>query len=336
MAKYQEKQREKARKLILEKNKVFYGGKGGKYFMRSNRDFVLIDYENNFYQPIKNEAIEYFQKNGIKWWGGKNPTGHTLSSQIACVNHLFAIRKDKQAVLALLKSASNDFIDVYEIETDKHNPAYIQFESVSDNDHLNEGQSSRGLNCTSIDALILAKHNDGTKWLIPIEWKYTEHYNNTDKSIEDSDRLSQKHKKGDEAKGKERLDRYCYNEKGRLIDASDNLKSLPEYRKSVYFFEPFYQLMRQTLWAEQMIKNKKTETIKADNYLHLHIIPKENDDLLKKKYKCSGADMESTWRKNLKSNALYKIISPEVFLNNIDKEKYKELIDYLAKRYWND
>jgi len=333
MAKYQERQRQKAERLISEENKVFNGGKGGRYFMRSNRNFVLMDYEDNFYPPIKDESIEYFQKNEISWWGGKKPTGHTLSSQIACVNHLFAIRNDKQAVLALLKSVSDDFVDVYKIETDKHTPAYIQFESVSNNDNLNEGQSNRGSNCTSIDALIFAKHKDKTKWLIPIEWKYTEHYNNTDKSIEDSYRKSPKHKKGDEAKGKERLNRYCYNEKGRLIDASNNLKSLPEYKSSIYFFEPFYQLMRQTLWAEQMINNKK-EIIKADNYLHLHIIPKENEDLLHKKYKCSGSDMESTWRNHLKDNTKYKIISPELFLKNIDKEKYKGLIEYLKTRYW--
>lgn len=116
---YQEQQRAKAVKLISESNKVFYGGVGGKYFMRSKRDFVLTNYQKNFYQPIKDEVIEYFDLNGINWWGGQKPTGHALSSQIACINHLFLIRKDKRAVLSLLKSISDDFVDVYEITTDK-------------------------------------------------------------------------------------------------------------------------------------------------------------------------------------------------------------------------
>lgn len=319
---YQETQRKKAVKLISEKSYIFNGGEGGKIFMRSPRDFVLTQYQNNFYQPIKDEAIEYFKLNGISWWGGTAPTGHTLSSQIACINHLFALRKDKDAVLSLLKSISDDFIDLYKITTDKHNPAYIQFESVSDTDHLEEKQVSRGSNCTSIDALIWAKHKDGTKWLIPIEWKYTEHYQNQNKAIEGAkeDPIN--------CKGEVRKKRYTD-----IINKSSQLKSENHY---CYYFEPFYQLMRQTLWAEQMIESKESETIKADNYLHLHIIPQGNKDLLQKEYKCSGSDMESTWRSHLKDNAKYKIISPDVFLSNIDKDEYKELIKYLETRYWID
>jgi hypothetical protein len=322
--KYQDQQREKAIKLIKENSEIFYGGKGGKVYRGSPREFILVEHEKNFYQPIKEEVIEYFKRNNISWWGGRKPTGHTLSSQIACLNHLFALRKDKEAVLSLLKSVSGDFTDVYKISTDKYNPEYIQFESVSDTDHLNEKGPSRGSNCTSIDALIYAEHKDRTKWLIPIEWKYTESYSNQNKAIEGAkiDPIN--------CKGKERKQSYTD-----LINKSNQLKSEDKPEKHFcYYFEPFYQLMRQTLWAEQMVKNKETETIKADNYLHLHIIPSENKELLKKTYKCSGLDMESTWRNHLKDNTKYRIISPEAFLQNIDKEDYKELIDYLKVRYW--
>jgi hypothetical protein len=317
MKSYQENQREKVVRLLSERSEIFYGGEGGGYFMGKEGDerlFVLTDCMKNFYQPIKEMVVEYFDKNNIDWWGGKKePTGHTLSSQIACLNHLFAIRKDKQAVLSLLKSVSDDFEDVFEIETDKFNSAYIQFEAVSDRDNLREEQTSRGSKCTSIDALIFAKHKDGTKWLIPIEWKYTEHYQNEDKASGE--------------KGEVR--------KGRYTDIINNSNQLQSENHDCYYFEPFYQLMRQTLWAEQIIKNKETERLKADNFLHIHIIPKENDDLLKKVYKCSGLDMENTWRKNLKDNTKYRIVSPEIFLQNIDHNKYSELIDYLKIRYWD-
>lgn len=332
-SKYQETERTRAENLIKIGSHVFYGGKAGKYFRTKNRDFVLLDSKNNIFSPIFNDVLQYFKNNSISWWGGKNPTGHVLSSQIACLNHLFQIRNDKSAVLTILKNISADFIDVLQIDTDKFLPAYIQFEAVSDNDYLNEGQSTRGSNCTSIDALIFAKHKNGEKWLIPIEWKYTEFYNNTDKSIEDSNKKTVGHLKGDEAKGKERLNRYCYNTKNRLIDDSNYLKTLKQYRNSVYFFEPFYQLMRQTLWVEQMIKNLNQETLKADNFIHVHVIPAENKDLLNKKYKCSGLDMETTWRNQLNDQTKYQIVTPRELLNGIDSLKYKDLLNYLKSRY---
>lgn len=332
-SKYQELQRTKAEILIKTGNPVFYGAKSGKFFMTKNRDFVLLDSQKNIFAPIYKDVIEYFRNNDISWWGGKNPTGHVLSSQIACINHLFQIRNDKSAVMTVLKNVSSDFEDVFQINTDTDLPAYIQFEAVSDNDYLNEGQPTRGTNCTSIDALIYAKHKNGKKWLIPIEWKYTEYYNNADKSIEDSNRKSPNYRKGNEAKGKERLERYCYHKNGSLIDSSGYLKKMPVYRNSVYFFEPFYQLMRQTLWAEQMIKNKNKETLKADNFVHLHIIPEKNSDLLKKVYKCYGLDMEKTWRKLIKDQSKYLILSPESFLKGIDSKKYKDLLVYLKTRY---
>ena len=34
---------------------------------------------------------------------GKRPTGHMLSSQIACVNHLYPIRNDHEAVLSVAR-----------------------------------------------------------------------------------------------------------------------------------------------------------------------------------------------------------------------------------------
>ncbi len=261
-------------------------------------------------------------KNNIAWWGGKKPTGHLLSSQIACINHLFAIRNDKDAVLELLKTVSEDFVDIYKIGTDNFLSEYIQFEAVSDNDYLNEGQSTRGSNCTSVDALIFAKHKNGSKWLIPIEWKYTEHYDNLNKATEGCKANPEK------CKGKERQRRYT--------DLINNSKQLKNEDHFVYYFEPFYQLMRQTLWAEQMVANKEKETLKADNYLHIHVIPSGNKDLLKKEYKCSGFDMETTWKKHLIDKEKYVIISPKDFLVNLNKEKYTDLYNYLNERYWKN
>ena len=106
-------------------------------FRGKERPFVLMDGMNNLYAPIRNEVVKYFRDNKISWWGGYRPTGHTLSSQVACLNHLFAIRNDKDAVLALLNGVMDEFEDVLPILCDK-NPTYIAFEVVSSEDHLND------------------------------------------------------------------------------------------------------------------------------------------------------------------------------------------------------
>jgi hypothetical protein len=295
--------------------------------------FVLKNRNDNFFASIADKVTEYFNKNNISFWTCKSigdidsklPTRHTLSSQISCLNHLFPLRYDKQAVLQIVKVICSNFVDVLKIESDEYMPAYIAFEVVSDTDFLNEKCSSRGTMCTSVDALIYAKHNNGKKYILPIEWKYTECYDDKDYSIEDRPHERQ----GTEGKGRERLQRYSD-----LITQSKQLATLNDYKNSIYFFEPFYQLMRQTLWAEQIIAHRETETIKADDFIHVHVIPSENVDLLNKTYKCSGKEMEDTWRDCLQNQDKYKIITPQDLLQNIDKEKYSELLEYLETRYW--
>lgn len=323
MKNYKGKECERQQSLIHTSG-LFNGTLGSGKFIGKERPFVLTDGNYNLYEPIREGAIQYFKDNNIGWWGGSKPSGHVLSSQIACMNHLFSVRNDADAVLAILNNILNEFIEVLPIPSDA-TPTFIAFEVVSDSDHLNEGSSTRGSNCTSIDAFIYARHKSGETWLIPIEWKYTEHYNNQDKSHEDREGED----KGTNGKGKERMSRY-----NDLITSSTQLKSLDDYAGSLYYFEPFYQLMRQTLWAEKMVLNKDSERLKADNYLHVHVIPSENDELLLKKYKVSGEEMEKSWRKMLTDQSKYVIIDPENLLAPIASQ-YPALIDYLSTRYWN-
>ena len=307
---------------LINNSDIFNGDKGKGYFMGKARPFVLKDGMNNLYEPIRNDVLRYFKDNEISWWGGDKPSGHTLSSQIACLNHLFAIMNDKSSVLAMLNGVRDEFKEVLPVKCDA-NPQYIGFEVVSKKDPLNEKTSTRGSNCTSVDAFIYAKHRDNSIWLIPIEWKYTEHYANLDKSNEDR----QGEEKGSNGKGKERVRRYSA-----LTDASLQLKSLDSYYGSIYYQEPFYQLMRQTLWAENVVKLKE-ENLKADNYMHIHVIPSANKNLLDKKYSVSGMGMEESWRSMLSDQSKYIIVDPPKLLEPI-KEKYPELASYLKKRYW--
>ena len=302
---------------LIEKREAFYNDPGNGYFRGKQYPFILNARTKNFYAPIKYEVMEYFADNNITWWGGLRPTNHPLSSQIACVNHLFAIRRDKDAVIAVVKNIVPNVRDVSLILSDDTNAGYIQFEAVSNVDNLFEldgAKPTRGSLCTSIDALIIAELTDSSRLMIVIEWKYTESYGNENKAAGE--------------KGITRKERYTG-----LINASAQLISDTH---DVYYFEPFYQLMRQTLWAEQMIRGKETEIIKADDYLHVHIIPPDNNELLKKIYRCSCKTMEETWRSCIKDNGKYLILSPQDFLAPVSHSKYEDLIRYLDLRYWND
>jgi len=151
--------------------------------------------------------------------------------------------------------------------------------------------------------------------LIIIEWKYAEAYSDENKAIG--------------SKGKIRAQRY-----NDIINKSCQL-SLSS--TDVFYCEPFYQLMRQTIWAEQMIRNKISEIVKADDFIHIHVIPPKNDTLLKKIYRCDGQgnkDMEDTWRACLKDQKKYRIVSPRELLSPIEDSKYYDLFHYLQTRYW--
>ncbi len=309
--KYRDEQKKRIASLISN-GAIFNHDAGGGLYMGKERDFVLTNFDNNIYPPILIIVKDYFRDNQVAWWGGKMPSGHTLSSQIACINHLFPIRNDKVEVLKILRSIDPLFADVLVIDTDTAFPAYIQFEATSNTDHLNEQNTTRGSNCTSVDALIYALHEDGRRFILPIEWKFTEEYDNQSKA--------------EGVSGMTRKARYTA-----LINGSAQLK---HESHEIYYFEPFFQLMRQTLWAEQMIRYKASERINADEFIHIHVIPPENRDLLDKKYTCSGMGMEDTWRSQILDQNKYQIVAPQELLASVNLHKYGELLNYLKERYW--
>lgn len=297
---------------LIQQN-FFDDATGGCVYRDKPRPYVLQDGSHNLYPKNREDALTYFQQNNITWWSGKAPTGHILSSQIACLNHLFTIKNDKYAVLNLLKTISDGFTDVLPI--DEHLGGYIQFEAVGGNVNLlNEGTNKRGSNCTSVDALICALHQDGRYYMIPIEWKYVESYGNEDKS------------EGD--KGITRKSRY-----NDLIANSQYL--INDNKLSCYWVEPFYQLMRQTLWVEQQLLNHRPEGFGLEDvdYIHVHVIPDGNKTLLKKKYPCSNKEMKETWKSCLTFPDKYVVISPQQFYSKQPKDT--ELYRYLSTRYWD-
>ena len=329
---YKESQYQHQDYVLKAHPELFNMDKGNGYYKKKKYPFILENGINNLFEPLgenrknRERICQYFKDNNISWWGGLKPTGHMLSSQMACLNHLFYIRDDENAVLKLINNIRPglQFTRVLPLPIDKEQK-YIAFEAVSKYDHMNEGEPTRGANCTSIDALIVGESDDGQRWLIPIEWKFTESYPPTDKSQEDRP----EEPKGNNGRGLTRLNRYSD-----LINKSHYLRKYKDYAHTPYFFEPFYQLMRQTLWAEQMIEHKETEWIKADRFLHLHVIPSDNKSLLDKEYKCTGKKMEESWKSHLLKDC-YQTITPESLLSPLKgDENYSSLIEYLQLRYW--
>jgi len=235
------------------------------------------------------------------------------------------VRKNPEAVLALIQPIGEAagvhfdkvlpaFIDTNEAYFDTNtqkpvsNSNYISFEFVCDNiKSLGEGHEKRGSKCTSVDAFVYAQARK-EKWLIPIEWKYTEVYT---------------HKKGVNCN---RYSKYVL-ETSRLNGWSN-----------LYDSDPFYEFCRQTLLMENLIQRKPNvgkisqkypqKPLEADNFLHIIVVPDGNTELLK--------DVDS-FRDTIKPEyrRFFRSIDPQKFLYPI-KQLYPELIEYLEKRYWNN
>ena len=322
----QQKQQEMFRKSITNN--------GFKYILDDNeRDRNLYNWQDkNTVQRVK----DYFKENKIKWWNcyfdapkrqepdGLDITRHLVSSQVACINHLFFIKHDKEAVLSIINGISGipvKFKDVMNIPCDKGTGNFIAFEVVASKDYLHEKDLKRGEYCTSVDAFVYALDENNERWLIPIEWKYTETYKRDDKS--------------NGPKGKTRLSRYCNTEGDNLIGNSNQLKSSSDYKHSIYFQEPFYQLMRQTLWAECICRSKEEKVIPAEHFVHIHVCPTGNKELLDKCYSevTNQTSMEGAWREMLTDQSLYHLIDPKELLRPI-AQTYPKLYNYLQNRYW--
>lgn len=273
---YIEKQREKA---ISIRERMFKDP-GNGIFMGKEREFVLSDPKINLWEGIRFDAMEYFARNNISWWKGDEPTGHLLSSQIACLNHLYFIRQREDLATEILRKLDSE-VDKAIIVDD----GFVEFEFIGNKNYLHEKSFTRGANCTSIDAVMIGVTKANKRKVYFIEWKYTESYQVENKYIP------------------ERAKIYDH-----LIDAPDSplIYGIPF---EAYYYEPFYQLMRQTLLAWECVKNRDHQ---IDDYLHVHVVPEENDELKEKITSpiLKGDNIHIAWKSALKDNSKFLSVSP--------------------------
>ena len=310
----EEKKREQAAILKGYRASLFDNAEDIGYSKKNDEWFDYLikpqDSAKNLYKGIRKEAIEYFKKYCIVWWQCLNkqdePTGHMVSSQINCLNHLFAFR-DKPEVLKLILQKATLLPIKSIIPSPIDEDGYIAFEFVYMNMSLmrdnsgeyHENYETRGAKCTSIDALVYAQLDDNRKILIPIEWKYTENYDGTEAFPSSWKR---------------------YPDLIRLVDC--NLKDV----YVLYKADPYYELMRQTLLVEQIIRHKECG-IEADDYFHIMVIPNEHSEL--------RTAIEGNYIPTLKYPYKFKIIDPQDLLSPLKgNDDYKELMEYLETRYW--
>lgn len=94
--------------------------------------------------------------------------------------------------------------------------------------------------------------------------------------------------------------------------------------------------MRQTLWAEQVINNKSSEKIKADIFVHVHVVPSQNKELLDNGFSREKEKdgMKKSWENQLLDKDMYRLVDPKLIVETIAKDgKYGDLVGYLRERY---
>ena len=296
------------RKKAIEIRDTLFRDPGDGVFFNKKREFVLQDPSLNLWAGIRDDVIDYFERYKVSWWMGddKNePTGHLLSSQVACINHLYFARQRKDVATAILRGVS-DKITEAEIVDD----GYIEFEAIGKTNYLNEKSHIRGANTTSVDAIMVGKKAEGSSILVLIEWKYTEEYWEESKYIPERYEL--------------------YNplmQKTACPIKTENYEAL--------YYEPFYQLMRQTLLGWKMVEAGEYG---CDEFIHIHVIPEKNLELRNRITSpgLNGDTISEAWKSVLKEPDRYLVKTPEEFLRPIccccDTQS---VIKYLERRYWD-
>ncbi len=299
--------REDERKRVIEIRDELFRDPGGGFYSNIEREFVLQNPTLNLWAGIREDVIKYFERNHIAWWMGdeKNePTGHLLSSQVACLNHLYFLRQREDVATALLRGVSTKIDQAVTVDG-----GYVEFEAIGNKNYLNERSHTRGANSTSVDAIMVGRKNDGSNILVLIEWKYTEEYREENEYIPER-----------------------YNIYNKLLEEKDCPIKTDDF-ESLYY-EPFYQLMRQTLLGWKMVQAGEYQ---CDEYIHVHVIPEGNTELRDRVTSpgLNGSIMSEAWKSVLKDPFRYMVMTPEEFLRPaLGCPDTHSIAGYLEKRYW--
>ncbi len=214
----------------------------------------------NLHSTLREDAISYASGRGIPWHSGHDgqPSNHLCSSQVACFNTLFPLTRSPETLAAVFRPFLPQLKEVQEFTADgllvDGQIPHIAFEWIGSKNYLGErGWGTRGANATSADFAFRFQHYDGRTELVLGEWKYTEQYGT---QLVPPEELNAR-----------RLATYT-----ELFQRwRERQPNLPPYE--AFFSEPFYQLMRLALLAQEM---ERLGELGADVVSVVHVAPAAN------------------------------------------------------------
>jgi hypothetical protein len=174
-------------------------------------------------------------------------------------------------------------VEMLSLETRAGKPWFVAFEWIGDTDYLNEcregGTRARGANATAADAAVMYRDTAGKTHLMLIEWKYTESY-------------SQPLNPGTNGSANEtRRSRY----RDIFLAPAGPISAGAGVTLDDFFYEPFYQMLRQQMLAFQVQKHDAG----IDRAHVLHLSPSGNRPLHKvtsPRLRCRGDDAFEVYR----------------------------------------
>jgi hypothetical protein len=276
--------------------------------------------QENLYPSIRGTdgALAFFGERKIKWWastrrsgdrlingGYSGPTGNMASSQIACVNYLLPLADNSDVLTQILGAIDTDIEGVIPI-CHQGTKSLVEFEWVGWKEPLEPVRITRGAHQTSVDAVLVAQTRSGKRAYL-LEWKHTEKYLNPEY-------------KGSGREGKTRTGRYLH-----LFRASDS-PFIADADFDSFLEEPFYQIMRQLLLAQKIIRECFTQSIRVDEAKVVVVCPFGNTDY---RQVAPGTRMAAAFpnfdsvievvRANLKDPARFAMVAPEEILSTLSR-----------------
>ena len=309
----------------------------GRY-NKIEREFCLADKysDENLYKAIREAAIAYFLIRDIPWHdglkGGHLPSNHLCCSQSCCVNFLFPLAKCPDLIRSVFGRWYPGINEVLPIVEDRPLAdgtfPFVAFEWTGKpgEDYLKEGQRkgrmpTRGANFTSADFVIRFRENSGRIHMVLGEWKYTEEYGRSYKGA------------GRQGETRRRTYTEFFKKNGGVFGANTDIESLYE----ALFHEPFYQLMRLRLLAQEIQEKHEME---ADLASVLVVCPQANKALrnnvtsayLKRQF--LGKGILEIWKELVPPDRFRSILVEEL-LHQIESTPAadREWLDYLTHRY---
>ena len=300
---------------------------------RRNGHLLALGYEEeNLYPPLRGKrgASQFLSNRRIKWWsssrsgdrsGGAGPTRNLASSQLACINFMLPLASSPMSLAAALSVIDDDIVGIVGIEDPATGTSsLVEIEWIG-LDHALEGpgQKTRGANTTSIDAFVVAETTSGRRAYL-IEWKYVEEYRGR--------------YLGDGTKGATRLERYS------AAYAASSFRS-GRAPVTAWLYEPFYQIMRQRLLADRMVRNGELNVREAKVVV---VVPDGNrayreritSPVLAAEFKDARTVEEVVLAAIVQPGPAFACVSPTTMADAVRRQCGDELVEwseYLKDRY---